>query len=423
MQRAALGLLVLAGVINYIDRATLAIANPLIRHDLGLSIRDMGLLLSAFLWAYAFAQLPSGALIDRLGPRLLLTLGLTVWSGAQVLGGLVRSFPEFYAARMLLGLGEGPQFPTCARVVRDWFNLRSRGLATGIFNCASTLGTAIAAPLLTWLMFVFGWRGMFIIMGVAGLIVAALWFAVYRAPSAYGLGAEERAHLVEGDPPGEAPRITFAEWKALFRFRTTWGMIAGYFGTIYLTWIYTAWLPGYLELERHMSIGKTGWVASIPYAFGVVGGILGGYVTDWLMARGAAPIASRKYPMSLALAGTALATVGAALVASNVLAVAFISLAIFLVFVTSSACWSMASVAAPSNCTASLGAIQNFGGYLGGALAPTITGIIVQETGSFVPALLVGAVIGLASAVAYVVIIRAPITPAQLGGTVLAYAD
>ncbi len=423
MQRAALALLVLAGVINYIDRATLAIANPLIRHDLGLSIRDMGLLLSAFLWAYAFAQLPSGALIDRLGPRLLLTLGLAVWSGAQVLGGLVRNFPEFYGARMLLGLGEGPQFPTCARVVRDWFNLRSRGLATGIFNCASTLGTAIAAPLLTWLMFVFGWRGMFIVMGVAGLIVAALWYAVYRAPSVYGLDAEERAHLVEGDPPGEAPRITFAEWKALFRFRTTWGMIAGYFGTIYLTWIYTAWLPGYLELERHMSIGKTGWVASIPYAFGVVGGILGGYVTDWLMARGAAPIASRKYPMALALAGTALATVGAALVASNVLAVAFISLAIFLVFVTSSACWSMASVAAPSNCTASLGAIQNFGGYLGGALAPTITGIIVQETGSFVPALLVGAVIGLASAVAYVVIIRAPITPAQLGGTTLAYAE
>ncbi len=423
MQRAALGLLVLAGVINYIDRATLAIANPLIRHDLGLSIRDMGLLLSAFLWAYAFAQLPSGALIDRLGPRLLLTLGLTVWSGAQVLGGLVRSFPEFYAARMLLGLGEGPQFPTCARVVRDWFNLRSRGLATGIFNCASTLGTAIAAPLLTWLMYIFGWRGMFIVMGVAGLIVAALWYAVYRAPNAYALGAEERAHLVEGDPPGEAPRITFAEWKALFRFRTTWGMIAGYFGTIYLTWIYTAWLPGYLELERHMSIAKTGWVAAIPYAFGVVGGILGGYVTDWLMARGAAPIASRKYPMALALAGTALATVGAALVASNVLAVALISLSIFLVFVTSSACWSMASVAAPSNCTASLGAIQNFGGYLGGALAPTITGIIVQETGSFVPALLVGAVIGLASAVAYVVIIRTPITPAQLGGTVLAYAD
>ncbi len=423
MQRAALGLLVLAGVINYIDRATLAIANPLIRHDLGLSIRDMGLLLSAFLWAYAFAQLPSGALIDRLGPRLLLTIGLTVWSGAQVLGGLVRSFPEFYAARMLLGLGEGPQFPTCARVVRDWFNLRSRGLATGIFNCASTLGTAIAAPLLTWLMYIFGWRGMFIVMGVAGLIVAALWYAVYRAPNAYALGAEERAHLVEGDPPGEAPRITFAEWKALFRFRTTWGMIAGYFGTIYLTWIYTAWLPGYLELERHMSIAKTGWVAAIPYAFGVVGGILGGYVTDWLMARGAAPIASRKYPMALALAGTALATVGAALVASNVLAVALISLSIFLVFVTSSACWSMASVAAPSNCTASLGAIQNFGGYLGGALAPTITGIIVQETGSFVPALLVGAVIGLASAVAYVVIIRTPITPAQLGGTVLAYAD
>ena len=161
-------MLVVAGVINYVDRATLAVANPLIRADLGLSIADMGYLLSAFLWAYAFSQLPTGAMVDRLGPRLLLTLGLSLWSLAQVLGGLVRGFGEFFGARVLLGIGEAPQFPTCARVVRDWFNPRDRGLATGIFNCASSLGTAIAVPLLTFLMLNFGWRTMFMIMGVAG---------------------------------------------------------------------------------------------------------------------------------------------------------------------------------------------------------------------------------------------------------------
>jgi sugar phosphate permease len=162
IQRAALAMLVLAGVINYIDRATLAVANLLIRQDLGLSIADMGYLLSAFLWAYAFAQLPTGAMVDKLGPRLLLACGLTLWSLAQLLGGLVQGFGQFFGARVLLGVGEAPQFPTGARVVRDWFNPRDRGLATGVFNCASSLGTAIAVPLLTFLMLSFGWRVMFI---------------------------------------------------------------------------------------------------------------------------------------------------------------------------------------------------------------------------------------------------------------------
>src|SRR6202142_2927833 len=119
VQRSALAMLVVAGVINYIDRATLAVANPLIREDLGLSIADMGYLLSAFLWSYAFSQLPTGAMVDRLGPRILLTIGLGLWSFAQLLGGLVQNFTQFFGARVLLGLGEAPQFPTGARVVRD----------------------------------------------------------------------------------------------------------------------------------------------------------------------------------------------------------------------------------------------------------------------------------------------------------------
>src|ERR1700748_2371076 len=183
IQRIALVLLVVAGVVNYIDRATLAVANPLIREELGLSIAEMGYLLSAFLWAYAFSQLPTGAMVDRLGPRLLLTLGLSLWSFAQLLGGMVQNFAQFFGARVLLGVGEAPQFPTGARVVRDWFNQRDRGLATGVFNCASSLGTAIAVPLLTFLMLTFGWRVLFMIMGAAGLAMAAVWYIFYRNPS------------------------------------------------------------------------------------------------------------------------------------------------------------------------------------------------------------------------------------------------
>src|ERR1700721_2915067 len=201
VQGVALTLLVVAGVVNYIDRATLAVANPLIREELGLSIAGMWDMLSPFFWGYAFSQLPTGAMVDRLGPRLLLTMGLSLWSLAQLLGGLVQNFTQFFGARVLLGLGEAPQFPTGARVVRDWFNQRDRGLATGVFNCASSLGTAIAVALLTYLMLSFGWRVMFVIMGVAGLIVAALWCTLYRNPDERSLTPEENAYRTQGDPP------------------------------------------------------------------------------------------------------------------------------------------------------------------------------------------------------------------------------
>ena len=414
IQRTALAMLVVAGAVNYIDRATLAVANPLIREELGLSISQMGYLLSAFLWSYAFSQLPTGAMVDKLGPRRLLTIGLSLWSLAQLLGGLVQSFNQFFIARLLLGVGEAPQFPTGARVVRDWFNPRDRGLATGIFNCASTLGTAIALPLLTFLMLTFGWRATFVIMGAAGLLVAVVWFVLYRDPTSVALTAEETAYRTEGDPPGQRTEVTLREWKLLFRFRTTWGMILGYFGCIYLTWIYASWLPSYLEIERHMSIKATGIAAAIPFACGVVGGVLGGYLADILVRRGVPPVNSRKYPAAAALLGTSACTLAAAYVTSNTLAVMFISASLFLVYITSTCAWALSSVAAPTNCTASIGAMQNFGGYIGGALAPTVTGLIVQSTGSFVLALVVGAAVGAASAASYLFIVQDPITTAGM---------
>jgi MFS family permease len=144
VQRSSLALLVVCTALNYVDRSTLAVANPLIRKDLGLSISDMGLLLSAFLWAYAAFQLPAGALVDRFGPRRMPGLGVFVWSLAQALGGLVGGLWQFTGARIFLGLGESPQFTAIVRVVRDWYNVRERGLPTCIALCGSKLGPAIA---------------------------------------------------------------------------------------------------------------------------------------------------------------------------------------------------------------------------------------------------------------------------------------
>lgn len=409
IQRTALTLLVFSGAVSTIDRAALAVANPLVRKDLGLSIAEMGLLLSAFLWAYAVAQLPIGVLIDRFGPRRLLAWGLTLWSAAQLLCGFVTGTGQFFAARMLLGLGEAPQFPTAGRVVRDWFAVRDRGLATGIFACASTLGTGLAAPLLTGLMLSFGWRWMFVIMGVVGLLVAAAWAALYREPAQAGLTAEEDAYRSDGEKAQEIRRISFREWGGLLRSRTTWGLLLGYFGVIYVNWLFNAWLPGYLEMERHMSVAHTGWAAAIPYTFAVAGALSAGWIVDRLAARGFDPIVSRKIPLCVVMIVETGFVVLAALIPSDAIAIASLSGALFCGAAATTYSWALVTVVAPANCTGSLGSMQNFGGYVGGSLAPVFTGLVVQHTGSFVPAFLMGAGMALLAGLAYLFLIGGPI--------------
>jgi MFS family permease len=423
IQRSSVALLVLGCAVNYVDRSTLAIANPLIRHDLGLSIADMGLLLSAFLWAYAAFQLPAGALVDRLGPRKLLGAGIFIWSLAQALGGLVGNFWQFVGARIFLGLGESPQFSGLVRVVRDWFNVRERGLPTGIGLCGSKLGPAIAPPLLTVLMLAFGWRWMFVIMGGVGVCVAILWYAIYREPREVALANEEKAYLTDGEATQAADRVTWADWKQLFAYRATWGMVLGFFGEVYMGWVYQAWLPGYLEIERHISIANTGWIAAIPFACGVLGSIGAGWLADALAARGVSPINSCKIPVVIGLAGMAGFTIVTALTPSTLVAVIAVSTALAFNGMAGAMAWALASVAAPRHCTASLGSIQNCGGYIGGALAPAITGFIVQDTGSFIPALLFSAALGFSSALIYVFMVPGkPIDVAAFGGTAPATA-
>lgn len=406
IQRWSIALLVTGGALNYVDRATLSVANKLIQDDLGIPVAKMGLLLSAFLWAYAISQLPVGGLIDRFGPRKLLAAGLFSWSIAQAAGGLVRSFGVFIVARVALGVGEAPLFPGGARVVRDWFGIRERGVATGICQSASSLGNFIAVPLLTFLMLRFSWRWMFLIVGAAGVVLAFVWWRIHRDPREIALTAEERLYLTEGDENASSRPPSFAEWRQLFGHRTTWGMIAGFFGNMYTLWLYTAWLPYYLERERHMTIAQVGMVAAIPYFFGCMGALTGGWLCDFLTRRGWTPMFGRKVLVSVALCGVSLCTTVTVFARANSTALAFISVSLFLIYIVSSASWATVPIAAPSQYTASLGSIQNFGGYLGAALAPTVTGLIVQRTGSFSPALILSAGVTLLSSVAYLLLVR-----------------
>ncbi len=164
----AVALLVLAGCVNFIDRSAVSIALPAIRADLHLSEGQAGLLLSAFAWSYAVAQLPAGSLVDRAGARWALAGGLAVWSAVQAASGLVGSLAQFIVARVALGLGELPMFVGGARVCADRFPPEARALPLGLLNASASLGPALAPLLLTPLMVHAGWRASFVALAPPG---------------------------------------------------------------------------------------------------------------------------------------------------------------------------------------------------------------------------------------------------------------
>jgi MFS family permease len=413
MQCMALVMLIVSAVMNYLDRAALSIANVEVRQEMGLNATQMGVLLSAFLLSYAFAQLPAGISVDRIGPRTLLGAGLALWSLAQAVTGFVTSFGQFYWARVALGIGEAPQFPTAAKVISNWFHVSRRGLPmSACTSAAPSIGNALAPPILTALMLGFGWRTMFVTLGVVGLVAAVVWFMLYRDPESRAT-QEDMAYIRSGDTASTS-KVTLRQWLRLFRCGTTWGMLIGNFGSGYLFWVYYAWLPGFLEMQHHISVAQTGVFASIPPLCGIVGALAGGYVADRLAASGYSPINSRKIPILVGLTGTAALTVAAAFAHSAGLAIVLVSIAVLFSNCASATIWGLVTSAAPPNYVASLGSIQNFGGYLGGACSPVVTGWVVDVTGSFVIALFIGAAMAAAGALIYLFGVTRPISGSDL---------
>ncbi|HQT68025.1 MAG TPA: MFS transporter [Acetobacteraceae bacterium] len=404
----AVALLILAGSVNYFDRAALSIGNPAIRSEFHLSLGEMGILLSAFAWSYGLAQIPAGWLIDRFGPRRILGFGMILWSCAQIGAGAVGSLGQFITARVLLGLGESPMYIGGTKVCAAWFELKARALPIGLFNASSALAPALAPSLLTLIMVEYGWRVMFVIAGLAGFAVAAAWLLFYREPAQAGIEAADIAAIQRDDPHSDVG-TGFAQIGFLLKFPTSWGMFLGYFGVVYMTWLYVTWLPGYLETQRHLSVASAGLAAGIPLGAGFFGAALGGLISNALGARGLSALNACRLPLVLGLLGAACFTLAGAYAATTDEALIYLACGLFCANVSSSCGWALAAVVAPPNSVATLEAIQNVGGSMGGILAPIATGFIVQATGSFVPALGLAAIIALVSAGLYITLVRRPV--------------
>lgn len=398
--------LFLIGVVNYLDRSALSIANTTIQKDLAISPMQMGVMLSAFSIAYAFSQLPLGALIDKLGSKLALGGSLVVWSVAQAAFGLFSSYGHLVGLRVLLGIGEAPVFPSAAKALSEWFDTQERGTATGWVWSSTCIGPCLAPPLLTVFMVHLGWRGMFILTGVMGLVLALCWFKFYKSKAQY-MAETGRAEPV----PVQQVKATKVRWTSLFRDRNTWGAFLGFMGVIYMIWLNLTWLPGYFEREHGLDLYRTAWVVSLAYLFGALGTIVAGKCCDRLVARGMRVLASRKLKVILGLLGGALFTLIVAFTTNVVACVILLCLTMFFINISSATAWMIVNTIVPSERVASFGSIQNFGGYLAGSIAPILTGFSVQQSGSFSSAFVISAVVAACSAFAYFALLKEPQAP------------
>ena len=398
--------LFLIGVVNYLDRSALSIANTTIQKDLAISPMQMGVMLSAFSVAYAFSQLPLGALIDKLGSKLALGGSLVVWSVAQAAFGLFSSYGHLVGLRVLLGIGEAPVFPSAAKALSEWFDTQERGTATGWVWSSTCIGPCLAPPLLTVFMVHLGWRGMFILTGVMGLLLAVCWFKFYKSKAQY-MAETGRAEPVAVQQ-AKAPKV---RWTSLFKDRNTWGAFLGFMGVIYMIWLNLTWLPGYFEREHGLDLYRTAWVVSLAYLFGALGTIVAGKCCDRLVARGMRVLASRKLMVILGLLGGALFTLIVAFTTNVVACVVLLCLTMFFINISSATAWMIVNTIVPSERVASFGSIQNFGGYLAGSIAPILTGFSVQQSGSFSTAFVISAVVAACSALAYFTLLKEPQAP------------
>lgn len=397
--------LILTGaVINYLDRSNLSIANPVISKEFGLSPLQMGVLLSAFLWPYALANLPAGWLVDKLGAKKMFAWASGSWSVVTILTAFTSSYSIFYTLRMLLGISESPFFPSAVKAIDRWFSKKDRGTPLAVINTGSQIANGIAPPLLTALMLTYSWKVMFIIIGAAGLIVMALWIFMYHDP--------RKEDIIPNAEPPVAEQSTEKKigWGDLFKYKSTWYMIIGNFGLVYTMWTFLTWLPGYLVTGRGLSILKTGWIASIPFMVGIIGVPLGGIISDYFIRKGYSPIQARKIPLVCGAIVAACAVIPIPYVSGINACVALLSLAYFAASVPTGVIWTLATDVAPKNMVASLGSIQNFGGFVGASLAPIVTGAIVQATGSFEYVFLIGSALLVVSAISYGVFLKKPIT-------------
>ena len=381
-----LSLLLIATIINYVDRVNISIAAPFMAKDLGLDKIQMGLIFSAFAWTYAFALVPAGFIADRFGSRFTYGLSLLSWSSVTVCQGFVGGFASLFGLRLAIGAMEAPAFPANTRAVAVWFPARERGMASSIYVCGQYLGTALFTGALLWLATTYDWRHVFYSTGLVGVVFGVFWLYVYRDPlSCKKVSKEELKYIEDGGglvkSSQERTRFNWRQITELFRYRQIWAICIGKFASTSALYFFLTWFPTYLIEERHLTTIKVGIFAVLPFIGATVGILLAGIVSDVMIRRGVSLSFARKLPLVVgSMLGMSIVLVN--FTDSNALCIAVLTIAFFAQGIAS-ASWAAVAEVAPKELIGLTGGITSLAANIGGIVTPIVIGAVLHYTGSF----------------------------------------
>jgi ACS family hexuronate transporter-like MFS transporter len=362
-------ILFFATTINYIDRQILGILAPVLQYEIGWSEFQYSQIVTAFQAAYALGLLVLGWIIDRVGSRLGLLAAVTFWSIASMAHGLAGSVTGFALARFGLGLAEAGNFPASVKAVSEWFPKRERAFAIGIFNSGSNIGAIVAPLSIPWIALTWGWRVAFFATGALGLVWIILAIALFRP-----------ARNVVGSENVETGCLS---WRTVAKMPATWGFAAAKFLTDPIWWFYLYWTPKYLGSQFGVTLSGLAAPLVTIYIMADIGSVLGGWLSADLIKRGASTVAARQRVM-LWCACCALVVIGAGYAQDLWTAVLLLSVATAAHQAWSANLFATVTDIFPKAGVASVTGIGGMVGAIGGMLIATVTGLILEYTGSYI---------------------------------------
>ncbi len=374
-------LLFAATALNYVDRQTIGVLEPVLARQLHWTETDYANIVLSFQLAYAVGYLVFGKLIDRLGARLGYALAVGIWTVAHIAHAWASSLLDFMVARFAIGLGESGNFPAGLKAVAEWFPKQERALATGIFNAGTNVGailTPIIVPLIT---LNFGWRAAFLITGSFTVLWLIVWLPIYRPPRQHPrLSAGELAHI-ESDPADPPVSVS---WFRLLKVRETWAYAIGKFLIDPIWWMYLFWLPDFLVKRHHLDLKTFGPPLVAIYVVSDLGSIGGGWMSSRLLRAGYSLNAARKWTMLLCSL-LVIPVVAASYIDNLWGAVAIVALATAAHQGFSCNLFTLPSDVFPRQAVGSLIGIGGAAGAVGGMLLAKYAGWVLDRVGSFAP--------------------------------------
>jgi MFS family permease len=369
-------------LVNFFDRVNISVAYDALRTNWGITAVTFGYLASAYNWTYALLQIPIGVMLDRWGVRRIGRVATFLWSMASFASGLATGIYSFFAARLLLGVGEAPTFPANAKAVGYWFPERERSFATSINDAAAKFASAIGVPILGLLVIRFGWRWSFIFTGFVSFLYFLLFWGVYRNPSEDPrLSPAERSLMAEGNAQPESASARHAHGAPLLyllRQPQVIGATIGFAAYNYVFYLVLIWLPSYLSMSLHVDLLHSALDTSIPWLLATVTDLLiGGWMVDALVRRGARPWLVRQAVLVGGLA-FGMGIYGARFAHTPAVAVAWMSICMAGLGAMAPVGWSIPSFIAPRESVGRVGGIMNFATQIAAISAPVITGYFAR---------------------------------------------